>query len=425
MYDVEQVRSDFPILHRTVHGRPLVYLDSAASSQKPAQVIEALASFYRQSNANIHRGLHALSEEATLAYEGTRQRVARFLGARDVRSIVFTRNATEAINLVAQAWGRKNLREGDEVLLTQMEHHANLVPWQRVAQERGARLRHIPVTPDGRLDLSDLDRVLTPRTKMVAVSAMSNALGTINPVGEILAAARRQGALTLLDGAQLVPHAPVDVNALDCDFMAFSAHKMLGPTGVGVLYGRVEVLERMDPFLGGGEMILEVWDDRATYNEVPHRFEAGTPAIAEVAAFATAIAYLERLGMENVREHERRLVTYAMARFAEQDDIEVYGPRDPELRGGVLSFNFKEVHAHDVGTILDQEGIAIRAGHHCAQPLMRRYGISGTCRASFYVYTTESEIDALVAGLGKVREVFGLSGAHQAPTSRALRGIAR
>lgn len=409
MYDVAQVRRDFPILERKVHGRPLVYLDSAATSQKPRAVIEALTRYYSETNANIHRGIHALAEEATAAYERTRQRVARFIGARNARSVVFTRNATEAVNLVAHAWGRKHLREGDEILSSQMEHHSNLIPWQIVAKEKGARLRHIPVTEDGRMDLSSLDGVLTERTRIVAVSAMSNALGTINPVREIVAAARRKGALVLLDGAQLVPHAPVDVTQLDCDFLAFSAHKMLGPTGVGVLYGRREVLERMDPFMGGGEMILEVWEDRASYNDVPHRFEAGTPNIAGVVAFEAAIDYLEQLGMENVREHERRLVAHALARLAEEEDIVLYGPRDAELRGGVLSFNFKEIHPHDVGTILDQEGIAIRAGHHCAQPLMRRYGISGTCRASFYVYTTEEEVNALVTALGRVREVFGLA----------------
>jgi cysteine desulfurase/selenocysteine lyase len=411
-YDVEKLRADFPILERQVHDKPLVYLDSAATSQKPRQVIEAITRYYSETNANIHRGIHTLAEEATSAYERTRQRVARFIGAKNVKSVVFTRNTTEAVNLVAQAWGRRNLKEGDEILSSQMEHHSNLIPWQMLARERGASLRHIPVTDDGRLDLSSLDRLLTDRTKIVAVSAMSNALGTINPVREIVAAAHRKGALVLLDGAQLVPHCPVNVSELDCDFLAFSSHKMLGPTGVGVLYARKEILEKMDPFLGGGEMILEVWEDHASYNDIPNRFEAGTPNIADVVAFEAAIAYLESLGMENVRAHERRLVAHALKRFAEQDDIRLYGPTDPALRGGVVSFNFHDIHPHDVGTILDQEGIAIRAGHHCAQPLMRRYGISGTCRASFYVYTTEQEIDQLVEALAKVRAIFGLAGAR-------------
>ncbi len=414
MYDIAKVRADFPILERKVHDKRLVYLDSAATSQKPRQVIDALTRYYTETNANIHRGIHALAEEATAAYERTRQRVARFIGARNVKSIVFTRNTTESVNLVAQAWGRRNVREGDEILSSQMEHHSNLIPWQMLAREKGARLRHIPVTKDGRLDLRGLDTLLTDKTRIVAVSAMSNALGTINPVEEIIAAARRKGALVLLDGAQLVPHTKVDVHDLDCDFLAFSSHKMLGPTGVGVLYARKEILEKMDPFMGGGEMILEVWDDRATYNDIPNRFEAGTPNIADVVAFEAAIDYLESLGMENVREHERRLVAYALARFAEQKDLTLYGPADPAQRGGVVSFNFQEIHPHDVGTILDQEGIAIRAGHHCAQPLMRQYGISGTCRASFYVYTTEAEIDALVAALDRVRQVFGVAAAGKA-----------
>jgi cysteine desulfurase / selenocysteine lyase len=408
MYDVSQIRRDFPILTRQVHNKPLVYLDSAATSQKPLAVIEALTRFYSEHNANIHRGIHALAEEATVQYERTRQHVARFIGARSARSIIFTRNATESVNLVAHGWGRRNVREGDEILLTQMEHHSNLVPWQMLAKEKGARLRHIPVTPDGRLDLDELPSLLTERTRLVAVTAMSNALGTINPVKEIVQEAHKKGALVLIDGAQSVPHGPTNVADLDCDFLVFSAHKMLGPTGVGVLYAKKEVLEKMDPFMGGGEMILEVWDDRATYNEIPNRFEAGTPNVADVVAFDAALGYLEGVGMANVREHERHLVSYALKRFREQSDIQLYGPADPSHRAGVVSFNFKDIHPHDVGTILDQEGIAVRAGHHCTQPLMRRFGISGTCRASFYVYTTEDEIDRLVAGLAKVREIFGV-----------------
>lgn len=408
MYDVARVRRDFPILARSVHGHPLTYLDSAATTQKPQAVIDALGRYYAECNANVHRGIHALAEEATERYERTRARVARFIGAESVRSIVFTRNTTEAVNLVAHAWGRRQLREGDEILSSELEHHSNLVPWQMLAQETGARLRHIPVTDDGRWDLSDLPRLLNERTRLVAVSAMSNALGTLTPVREVIAAARRVGALVLVDGAQAVPHSPVDVAALDCDFLAFSAHKMLGPTGVGVLFGRAQVLERMDPFLGGGEMIREVWEDRAIYADIPARFEAGTPNIADVVAFEAALDYLEALGMAEVRAHERRLTAHALARFSELPDVQLYGPRDAELRGGVISFNLDGVHPHDVGTVLDRQGIAIRAGHHCAQPLMKRYGISGTCRASFYVYTTEQEIDRLVEALHKVREIFAV-----------------
>jgi cysteine desulfurase/selenocysteine lyase len=413
MYDVNQIRGDFPILKREVHGKSLVYLDSAATSHKPQVVIDAVTRFYAEHNANIHRGIHALAEEATVQYERTRQHVARFIGARSARTIVFTKNTTESVNLVANGWGRRNVREGDDILVTQMEHHSNLVPWQMLAKEKGARLRHIPVTADGRLDLSTLDQLLTDRTRLVAVTAMSNAFGTVNPVKEIIQAAHKKGAVVLVDGAQSVPHAPTSVTELDCDFLVFSAHKMLGPTGVGVLYGRKEILEKMDPFMGGGEMILEVWDDRATYNEIPNRFEAGTPNVADVAAFDAALSYLEGVGMANVREHERRIMSYALKRFAEQEDITVYGPKDPGQRGGVLSFNFKDIHPHDVGTILDQEGVAIRAGHHCAQPLMRRFGVSGTCRASGYIYTTEDEIDRLVAGLAKVREIFGATGSSR------------
>jgi cysteine desulfurase/selenocysteine lyase len=411
MYDVNQLRRDFPILSRQVHGKPLTYLDSAATSQKPQSVIDALVGFYSQHNANIHRGIHALAEEATVQFERTRQHVARFIGARSARTIVFTRNTTESINLVAAAWGRRNVREGDDILVTQMEHHSNLVPWQMLAKEKGARLRHIPVTAEGKLDLESLPELLSERTRIVALTAMSNAFGTINPVKEVIQAAHKRGALVLVDGAQSVPHDRTNVAEMDCDFLAFSAHKMLGPTGVGVLYGRKEILEKMDPFLGGGEMILEVWDDRATYNEIPNRFEAGTPNIADVVAFDAALSYLEGVGLQNVREHERRLMSYAQKRIEEQGDIVVYGPKDPTQRGGVLSFNFKDIHPHDVGTILDQEGVAIRAGHHCAQPLMRKFEISGTCRASVYLYSTEDEIDRLIAALAKVREIFGAGGA--------------
>jgi cysteine desulfurase/selenocysteine lyase len=410
MYDVEAVRRDFPILERRVHGKALVYLDSAATSQKPRAVIDAVARFYSESNANIHRGVHTLAEEATALYDRSRARVARFIGAPTPRSIVFTRNTTEAINLVAYAWARRRLRPGDEVLVSQLEHHSNLVPWHLVAEETGARVRALTVGDDGELDLAGLDAALGPRTRLVAVTAMSNVLGTFPPVAEIVRRAHAAGAMVLLDGAQLVPHAAVDVVALGCDFMAFSAHKMLGPMGVGVLFGRLERLEEMGPFLGGGDMIREVFEDRSSYAEVPTRFEAGTPNVADVVGFEAAIDYLERLGMDAVRAHERQLTALALRRLAEQPDVTIHGPRDAARRGGVVSFALGDIHPHDVGTIVDREGVAIRVGHHCAQPLMRRLGVAATCRASFYVYTTEAEVERLVDALEAVRSVFGVTG---------------
>lgn len=406
MFNPIVVREDFPILQRKVRGKPLVYLDNAATSQKPRCVIEALREYYETYNANIHRSVHTLGEEATERYEGVRQQVARFIGAPDPSCIVFTRNATEAINLVAYAWGRKFLREGDEILLSEMEHHSNLVPWQLTAQATGAVLKHLPITDDGYLDLDHIEAYLTPRTRLVALTQMSNVLGTINPLPELIQQAHQQGALFLVDGAQSVPHLKVNVSDLQCDFLAFSAHKMLGPTGVGVLYARQELLEEMDPFLGGGEMIKQVWLHEARWNEVPYKFEAGTPNIADIIAFGKALEYLEKLGMDQVRRHEQELVSYALETLSTLPDLILYGPRNPEDRGGVISFNLEGVHPHDVGTILDDEGIAIRAGHHCAQPLMRRLGVSATARASFYVYNTIEEIDLLIKGLEKVRQVF-------------------
>ena len=407
MFDVQTIREDFPILSRRVHGKPLVYLDNAATTQKPQAVIEALVHFYQHHNANIHRAIHTLGEEATAAYEETRAKVCQFINAPRPETIVFTRNATEALNLVAYAWGRHNLGPGDEILLTEMEHHSNLVPWQRLAQEVGAAVRYIGVSDEGTLALDGLDEIIGEKTKLVGVTHVSNALGTINPVGEIVAAAHRKGALVVVDGAQSVPHMPVDVQALDCDFLAFSGHKMLGPTGVGVLYGRYELLEAMEPFLTGGEMIRRVRLDGATWNDVPWKFEAGTPNIADVIAFGAALDYLSALGMENVRAHEEALTAYALRRLRQLEDIIVYGPKDASQRGGVISFNYPGIHPHDVGTILDREGVAIRAGHHCAQPLMRRLGVTGTVRASFYIYNTPEEADALIEGVEKVRAFFG------------------
>ncbi|MGQ9591068.1 MAG: cysteine desulfurase [Planctomycetota bacterium] len=405
--DVAKIRRDFPILDRRIRGSRLVYLDNAATTQKPRQVIDALAAFYRETNANVHRGIHTLSREATELYEGARRAVARFLGGVDPAGIVFTRNATEAINLVAHAWARARLGPGDEVLLTEMEHHSNLVPWIILAKERGVILRHIPVRDGGTLALEALPRLLGPRTRLVSAMVVSNALGTINPVREIVSRARRAGAAVLLDGAQSAPHLPIDLRELDPDFYAFSAHKMLGPTGVGVLWAKPEILRSMGPFLGGGEMVREVHLDRAAWIDIPYRFEAGTPNIADVAAFSAAIDYLEALGMDAVREHEKRLVAHALSELEKIPSLRIFGPRDPEERSGVVSFLDRDVHPHDLSQVLDDRGIAIRAGHHCAQPLLRRLGVVATARASFYIYNDVDDVDALVEGILAARKCFG------------------
>jgi cysteine desulfurase/selenocysteine lyase len=404
--DVQRIRKDFPILERQVYGKPLVYLDNAATSQKPRQVIDALVNYYENYNANIHRAVHCLGEEATAAYEEARAKVAKFINAPSPESIIFTRNTTEAINLVAYTWGRENVREGDEILLTQMEHHSNLIPWQRLAAEKGASVRYIELTETQTLALDGLENLFDARTRIAAMPHVSNSLGTINPVEKIAAEARRNGTLFLVDGAQGAPHLPVDVQAIGCDFYAFSAHKMLGPTGVGVLYGRPELLEEMEPFLGGGEMIRKVTFEGATWNDLPWKFEAGTPNIADVIAFGAAIDYLDRLGMEKVRDHEVEITDYALTRMSQLEGIVVYGPPDPRERGGVVSFNFGDLHPHDIGTVLDHHGVAIRAGHHCTQPLMRTLGVSGTARASFYVYNTPEEVDVLVEALEATRDFF-------------------
>ncbi|OGX37385.1 MAG: cysteine desulfurase [Omnitrophica WOR_2 bacterium RIFCSPHIGHO2_02_FULL_68_15] len=404
--DARAIRRDFPILERMVHGKPLIYLDNAATSHKPTAVLNALDDYYRRYNSNIHRGIHLLSEEATAAYEGARETVARFLSAPAPETLVFTRNTTEAINLVAQGWGRRHVKAGDEILLTEMEHHSNLVPWQMLAQQAGATLRFIPVTDQGLLDLTTLPALLTERTRMVAVTMMSNVLGTIPPVGTIIQAAHARGAVVLLDGAQAVPHLPVNVRGLDCDFLAFSAHKMLGPTGVGVLYGKPEHLEAMDPVFGGGDMIREVWLDHSTWNEAPWKFEAGTPNIADVIAFGAAVDYLSALGMANVQQHEQSLTAYALKVLGAMEDLVIYGPRDAALRGGVVAFNVGGLHPHDLGQLLDAEGIAVRAGHHCCQPLMRTLGVAGTARASFYIYNHPDEVDALARALVNAKEVL-------------------
>ena len=406
-YDVASVRRDFPILSRRVHGRPLVYLDSAATSQKPSAVIRALTEYYEGYNSNVHRAVHTLGMEATEAYEEARRKVARFINAPSTEQIIFTRNTTEAINLVAHTWAEDHLKAGDEILVSEIEHHSNLVPWQQVARRTGASLRLIPMAEDYTLDLSDLDTLLTSRTRLVAVTHMSNVLGTIVPVREIAQAAHRVGALVLLDGAQSVPHLPVDVQELECDFLAFSGHKMCGPTGVGVLYVRDTVLEEMDPFLHGGEMVREVTYERATWNDLPMRFEAGTPNIADAIALGAAVDYLSALGMERVRAHEVQLTRYALERFRELEEVKVYGPPDVNVRGGIIAFHSSEVHPHDMGTYLDGAGIAIRAGHHCAMPLMQKLEVPATARASFYIYNNEAEIDFLVEQLKEALRYFG------------------
>ena len=406
MLDVKAIRKDFPILSRQVYGKPLVYLDNAATSQKPNSVIRALTEYYEGYNSNIHRGVHALSMEATDRHEEARQKCAKFIGSLSTEGLIFVRNTTEAINLVAQSWAQNNIGPGDEILTTHMEHHSNLVPWQKVAQECGAELKFIPLTSEQTLDLSDLDKLLTSRTKLVTLNHMSNVLGTINPVKELGQAAHRVGARILIDGAQSVPHLKVDVKDLDCDFLAFSGHKMLAPTGIGVLYVKQEILEGMEPFLRGGEMVRQVWDDHATWNDLPLRFEAGTPNIADAIAFGAAIDYLESLGMDDVRQHEIALTEYALNTFQQLEEVRVFGPRDVEHRGGIVSFYSGDVHPHDIGTMLDREGIAIRTGHHCAMPLMNKLAVPAMARASFYIYNTEEEVDLLVSTLKATLKYF-------------------
>ena len=405
--DVNRIRQDFPILSREVHGLPLVYLDNAATSQKPRSVIQALADYYEGYNSNVHRGVHSLSMEATDRYEEARAKVASFIGATEPESIVWTRNTTEGINLVAHTWARQNIRPGDEIVVSQIEHHSNLVPWQQVAAEQGAELRFLPMANDGSMDMGEVDSIITPRTRLLAVVHSSNSLGTIHPVKDLAAMARSVGAAVLVDGAQSVPHMPVDVADLDCDFLAFSGHKMMGPTGIGALYVKRDVLEEMEPFLTGGEMVLEVSYERASWNALPMRFEAGTPNIADAVALGAAVDYLDALGMDNVRTHEVELTRYALERFRELEEIDVFGPADLDRRGGVVSFNSADVHPHDLGTVLDRQGIAIRTGHHCTMPVMRKLGLAATARASFYVYNTEDEVDLLVDGIKRALRYFG------------------
>ncbi len=409
MGSLAHIRADFPILTRTIGGKPLVYLDSAATSQKPESVIEAIADFYRSTNANVHRGAYRLSDEATTAYETARTKVAAFIGASRPSELIFTRGTTSAINLVAYGWGLNRLQPGDRIVLSVMEHHSNIVPWQIVAKHTGAELAYLHLDGDYQLDLSELDAVFDDRTKVLGITGMSNVTGAIPQLDTLTEAAHRVGAIVVVDGAQAVPHSPTDVATLGADFLAFSAHKMLGPTGIGALWGRTELLEEMEPAEGGGEMITDVKLHESRWAPVPHKFEAGTPPIAQAVGFGAAVDYLTKLGMPAVREHEVAITKYALDRLAEVPELTVHGPADVALRGGAVSFTLGDIHAHDLATILDEEhGVAIRAGHHCAKPLMREIKVSSTTRASFYVYTVEDDIDQLVAGLHRSRAIFGL-----------------
>lgn len=408
----EDLRGDFPILARTVRdGKPLVYLDNASTTQKPTQVIDAIGDYYRTYNANTHRAVYALAEESTEAYEAVRDKVAKFVNIRDRQEIIFVRGTTEAINLVAYAWGRGHVRPGDIIVTTEYEHHSNIVPWQLVAEERGAVLEYIRIDDNGELILDDLDKLLdTGRVRMVAFSLMSNVLGTITDADAIISKCKAAGVPTLVDGAQAVPHMPVDIASLGCDFFAFSGHKMLGPTGIGVLWASKEMLGEMVPFHGGGDMIREVHKYESTWNDLPYKFEAGTPNIADVIGLGAAIDYLERIGMKNVRSHEMLLTRYALEKLSAVPDLKIYGPKDASRRGGVISFNFQSVHPHDVAYIIDEAGVALRSGHHCAQVLMEKLDVAATSRASFYLYNTTSEIDALVRSLDMVAQKFAVRG---------------
>ena len=406
----ESLRNDFPVLERKVRdGKKLVYLDNAATTQKPIQVIDAITDYYKNNNSNIHRAVHALAEESTEAFEQTRDKVAEFLNTKDSQEIIFVKGTTEAINLVANAWGRDNVKEGDIIVTTEYEHHSNIVPWQLLTQDKKAQLKYIDIDDNGELMIDQLDEYLsTGKVKLVAFSHVSNVLGTITPAKEIISKCKNAGVKTLIDGAQAVPHMKVDLTELDCDFYAFSAHKMLGPTGVGVLWAKKEILEKMIPYQGGGDMIREVHKYETTWNDLPYKFEAGTPNIADVIGFKTAIEYLQKIGMENIRNHELELTKYALEQMEKVPGITLYGTKEPKKRGGVVSFNFNDVHPHDVGTIIDKDGVAIRSGHHCAQVLMEKLNVAATNRASFYIYTTKEEIDALIAALQNVAKVFKL-----------------
>ena len=405
-FDVATVRADFPILSRKINDHPLVYLDNAATTQKPRQVIDAISNYYEQTNSNVHRGVHTLSIEATDAYEVARAKVAKFINAPRPETVIWTRNTSESLNLVAATWADKNVGEGDNIVITAMEHHSNIVPWQQLAARKHAELRYLAAGKDGLLDMANIESIIDSRTKIVSATHISNVLGTVNPVAELANRAHEVGAVILIDAAQSVPHMAVDVQAIDADFLCFSAHKMLGPTGIGVLYGKYDLLDEMPPFMFGGDMILEVTYEDAKWNELPYKFEAGTPNIADAIATGVAVDYLTDLEMDNVWEHEQQLTAYALDRLTALNGITIFGPEDPALRGGVISFVHDKIHPHDLGTALDQQGIAIRTGHHCAMPLIRSYDVVAAARASFYVYNTKTEIDALVSGISDTERYF-------------------
>ncbi len=404
--DAVKVREDFPILQQKVNGHPLVYLDSAATSQKPQSVIETLERYYKEYNSNVHRGVHTLGTKATDAYEGAREKVKNFINAKSTKEIIFTRGTTTSLNMVAASYGLDNVKEGDEIVISYMEHHSNLIPWQQVAKRTGATLKYFPLQKDGTLLLEDVHNTITEKTKIVAITHVSNVLGTINPIKEITKIAHEKGAVVVVDGAQSAPHLKVNIQELDCDFFAFSGHKMCGPTGIGVLYGKEHLLEKMEPVEFGGEMIdfVDLYD--STWKELPWKFEGGTPIIAGAVGLGAAIDYLEEIGLDEIKEHEHRLAEYALQRMSEIDGITIYGPKDASMRAGVITFNIDGVHPHDVATVLDTEGIAVRAGHHCAQPLMKWLNVTATARASFYLYNTEEDIDRLVEGIVKAKEFF-------------------
>lgn len=406
MFNPMALRADFPILTQEINGYPLVYLDNAATTQKPRQVIEAMVNYYQTECSNVHRGVHTLSQRATNHFEQVRRQVAAFVNAPAVEAVIFTKGATEGVNLVMQSWASRQLKPGDNILLSQPEHHSNFVPWLMLAESLGVELRLLQLAPDGTLLLDQLDSLVDGRTRLVALQQMSNALGTIHDLAPVTRAARAVGAKILIDGAQSVPHFKVDFQALDIDFLVFSAHKMLGPSGVGVLVARPEILEAMPPFLGGGSMIKEVWEDHFTWGDLPYRFEAGTPNIEGVIGFGAALDYLNAVGLDNIHAHEQMLMAHALEAFKELEDLQIYGPTDLNCRGGILSFNFRGMHPQDVGELLDQQGIAIRTGHHCCQPLMRHYGVTGMARASFYLYNTPDEVDALVKGLKRAQRLI-------------------
>ncbi|WP_160722431.1 cysteine desulfurase [Bacillus sp. USDA818B3_A] len=404
--NIQEIRSQFPILDQEVNGKPLVYLDSSATSQKPIQVIETVEKYYREINSNVHRGVHTLGTRATDAYEGAREKVRKFINAKSTQEVIFTRGTTTSLNTVASSYAAANLKEGDEIVITYMEHHSNIIPWQQVAKRTGAQLNYIPLQEDGTISLEDARATITPNTKIVSIMQVSNVLGVINPVKEIAQIAHENGAIMVVDGAQSAPHMNIDVQDLDCDFLAFSGHKMCGPTGIGVLYGKKHLLENMEPIEFGGEMIDFVHLQESTWKELPWKFEGGTPIIAGAVGLGAAIDFLNEIGLDNIAEHEHKLAAYALEKMSAVEGMAIYGPLDAAKRAGLITFNIKDVHPHDVATVLDAEGIAVRAGHHCAQPLMRWLNASATARASFYLYNTEEDIDKLVEGLVKTKEYF-------------------